>query len=234
MARLPRLFIPGCPQHVIQRGNNRQAIFVEQADYEQFLAWLRYAAIEQKLNVHAYVLMPNHFHLLTSAAEAGVVARVLQSVGRRYVQYFNKKYTRTGTLWEGRYRSTSIESEHYLFRCARYIELNPVRASLIQDPAHYPWSSYRANIGLTKDPLITQHPLYWALGNTPFEREAAYKALVAEGMSEQELQKIRETTQKGWALGSETFVKKQALAVGRALTTSPRGRPKKTLKTVPN
>ncbi|RCS56584.1 transposase [Parvibium lacunae] len=233
MARQPRLFIPDCPQHVIQRGNDRQIIFREARDYELFLEWLRYAAIEQEVRIHAYVLMPNHFHLLVSTSNERGLARLLQSVGRRYVPYVNQRYGRTGTLWEGRYRAAYIESERYLFNCYRYIELNPVRAAIVQEPGHYKWSSYRANAGLAKDPLLTFHPNYWALGNTPFEREASYRQWVTEGHSTEELAAIRSATYKNSILGSNDYIAAVSKALGRALVPAKRGRPPRN-KTVPN
>ena len=145
MARLPRYAVPGQPQHVIQRGNNRSVMFLRPADYVRYLDNVRAACDQHGCAVHAYVLMTNHVHLLMTPTNAGGISRVMQSVGRRYVRYFNQSYQRTGTLWEGRYRAAAIDSEQYLFACYRYIERNPVRAGMVDDPADYRWSSHAAN-----------------------------------------------------------------------------------------
>lgn len=202
MARLPRLTIPGFPHHVIQRGNDRRAIFVDDADRERYLGTLRDVATQAGLAVHAYVLMPNHAHLLVSPQASGDVGRVVQALGRRYVRWFNVRHRRTGALFEGRYRSTVVEADRYLLACMRYLELNPVRAGLAGQPAEFVWSSHRHHIGLAVDPLITDHSVYWALGNTPFERQAAYLGLFEHGPSSDELARIRQATHGGWLLGS--------------------------------
>lgn len=225
MARLPRLFLPDCPQHVIQRGNDRMVMFRQEADYRQFLEWLRNAAIDYGVSIHSYVLMSNHLHLLATPKEKNALGRMMQAVGRRYVQYFNHKYARTGALWEGRYRSTLVESTRYFMVCSCYIELNPVRAKLVADPAHYLWSSYSGNTGASNDLLITNHPEYWALGNTPFDRHAAYKAIVAEGLGEPEVALVRQKTNKGWALASDQFIEQLQALSTRRMAPKPKGRP---------
>lgn len=225
MARLSRLFLPDCPQHVIQRGNNRMVIFRQEQDYRQFLEWLRNAALDYGVSIHSYVLMSNHLHLLASAKQSDALGRMMQSVGRRYVRYFNDKYERTGTLWEGRYRSTLVESSRYFMICSRYIELNPVRGGIVINPAYYPWSSYQGNIGEGNDLLLTPHQEYWALGNTPFDRHAAYKAIVAQGLGESEVALIRQQTNKGWALASEGFVQRLDSLASRRMAQKPKGRP---------
>lgn len=206
MARLPRLTIAGFPHHVIQRGNDRRAIFVDDADRERYLAVLREVATAAGLAVHAYVLMPNHVHLLVTPQAAGDVGRVVQALGRRYVRWFNDRHRRTGALFEGRYRSTVVEADRYLLACMRYIELNPVRAALTDRPAEFRWSSHRHHVGTGVDPMITDHPVYWALGNTPFERQAAYVRLFDHGSSGEELTAIRQSTHGGWFLGSAAAV----------------------------
>jgi putative transposase len=175
MARQPRLTAPGFPHHVVQRGNNRQEVFRDSADCERYLALLTELSASMVTPVHAYVLMPNHVHLLLTPTESHSLGRLMQALGRRYVMWFNRRHTRTGTLWEGRYRACVIESERYLFACSRYIEMNPVRAGLVADPAEYRWSSYAHHVGLQPEPIIVEHPLIWSLGNTPFERQAAYR-----------------------------------------------------------
>ncbi|MFZ9510479.1 MAG: transposase, partial [Burkholderiaceae bacterium] len=183
MARLPRLTVTGYPHHVILRGNNRQDIFVDGRDRERMLALLQEHAEREGVDIHAYVLMSNHLHLLLTPQQDGALPRLMQSVGRAYVLYFNKRHGRTGTLWEGRYRSTLIETERYLLACMVYIDLNPVRAGMVADPADHAWSSHAHYLGRRVDRLVTPHPLYWALGNTPFAREAAYAELVRAGLT---------------------------------------------------
>ncbi len=226
MARLPRLFAPDQPQHVIQRGNNCQAIFHDEADYHRFLEFLGGAIREHSVALHAYVLMSDHIHLLATPSGPTSLARVMQSVGRRYVRYFNDRTTRSGTLWEGRYKSTLIDSERYLMVCSRYIELNPVRAGIVEVPQAYPWSSFAHHAGLTANPLITDHAQYWSLGNTPFERQAAYRLLFEQELSAEQLTRIRDSTNKGWALGSEGFTGALLGKANRRVTPLPKGRPR--------
>jgi putative transposase len=206
VARLPRLTIAGLPHHVIQRGNDRRAIFVDEADRERYLATLREIAAGAGLAVHAYVLMPNHVHLLVTPQTAGDVGRVVQALGRRYVRWFNDRHARTGALFEGRYRSTVVDADRYVLTCMRYVELNPVRAGLVAQPRDFPWSSHRHHVGRAVDPLIIDHPVYWALGNTPFERQAAYLQLFEQSPSAVELAAIRHSTHGGWLLGSAETV----------------------------
>ncbi len=206
MARLPRLTIPGYPHHVIQRGNNRQPIFASDSDRERLLALLGEYATEFGVAIHAYVLMSNHFHLLATPSSADGLPKMMQAVGRRYVRYFNDRQERTGTLWEGRYRSTLIESDRYLLTCMAYIDLNPVRAHLVVQARDHPWSSHRHYIGEHLDKLITPHPLIWGLGNTPFAREAAYAELVHAGVGSGDQAALTDAVLRGWALGSPEFV----------------------------
>jgi len=206
MARLPRLTVPGYPHHVIQRGNNRQPIFVTDADRRVLLSlWAEYAEKFQ-VAVHAYVLMSNHFHLLATPQTERGLPQMMQAVGRRYVRHFNTTHGRTGTLWEGRYRSTLVEEDRYLLTCMAYIDLNPVRAGMVERARDHVWSSHGHYIGLRQDRLITHHPLVWGLGNTPFSREAAYAELVQGGTSTEDAQALTDSTLKGWALGSADFL----------------------------
>jgi putative transposase len=227
MARLPRLVIPHQPHHVIQRGNDRQLIFRDDADYAAFLTWLRDAARQFKVAVHAYVLLPNHLHLLLTPSDQAGLGRMMQWVGRHYVPYFNHKYERAGTLWQGRYKATVIDSERYFMTCCRYIELNPVRAGMVASPAEYAWSSYAHHVGRTPDPLIIDHPLYWALGNTPFDREVAYRELTEQGLTREEIDALNEATLKGWALGSDKFKLALEKQTKRRVQPAKRGRPPK-------
>jgi|SRR5438876_135651 len=227
MARLPRYFLPGQPQHVIQRGNNRTPIFVTDDDYSCYLDCLAAATQRHGADIHAYVLMTNHVHLLVTPHHPESLPRILQSVGRRYVQYFNYTYQRTGTLWEGRYKATLIDSAQYLLSCYRYIELNPVRAHMVATPGEYRWSSYRHHAQGTADNIITDHELYRALGGTDQERQAAYRALFAIHLDDSHLTEIRDATNKAWVLGDERFQNEVAALAQRRAHPLPKGRPKK-------
>ena len=225
MARLPRLTLPGYPHHVIQRGNNRQAIFVDPQDYETMQALLVDSAQKFRVAVHAYALMGNHFHLLVTPADSEALPRMMQAVGRSYVRYFNQRHGRSGTLWEGRYRSTLIQSERYLLACMVYIDLNPVRAGLVARPTEWPWSSHAHYLGLRNDRLVTPHALYWALGNTPFAREAAYGELLQAGVSADRPSQLTDATLRGWALGEPTFIDDLQKKLERRVSRARPGRP---------
>ncbi|MDR3451769.1 MAG: transposase [Rhodoferax sp.] len=225
MARLPRLTIPGYPHHVIQRGNNRQAIFASAGDYQMLLDLLQDNARKFGVALHSYVLMTNHFHLLATPESLDSLPQMMQAVGRRYVRYFNDAQGRSGTLWEGRYKSTLIQTERYLLACMVYIDLNPVRAGLVAEARDYPWSSYGHNAGLRADKLITPHPLYWALGNTPFAREAAYAELVRAGISGDQQAALTESALRGWALGEPDFVADLQRRTARRVSPVRAGRP---------
>ena len=179
MARLPRYFAEGQAQHIIQRGNNREPIFADDSDTHFYYECLQEAAEQQGLAIHAYVLMTNHVHILATPDMEQSIGKTLQSLGRRYVQYFNQTYGRTGTLWEGRYRATLIDSERYLLACMRYIELNPVRAGMVKHPLNYSWSSYAANARGEEDELVSPHSLYRRLGRNPQARQSAYRQLLS-------------------------------------------------------
>lgn len=228
MARLPRYFAAGVPLHLIQRGNNRQVIFADNDDFACFRDWLIDAARREGLAVHAYVFMTNHVHLLATPSSAPAAGRTLQSVGRRYVQYFNRRYGRTGTLWEGRYKATVIDAESYLLACSRYIELNPVRAGMVAHPRDYRWSSYRVHADGSNDELITEHQIYRRLGATADARQAAYRMLFRAALGETLLNEIRDATNKGWALGNDRFRGEIARLAGRRAAPECRGRPTKT------
>ena len=225
MARLPRLTIPGYPHHIIQRGNNRQPIFAANADYEYLLSLLDENARQAGVAIHAYVLMSNHFHVLATPETAEGIPQMMQAIGRRYVRYFNQRQGRTGTLWEGRYKSTLIQSERYLLACMVYIDLNPVRAALVSDPGDYPWSSHGHYVGRRHDRLITPHALYWALGNTPFARDAAYGELVRSGITAQQQRALTESALRGWALGEASYVAELQKRTARRVSKSHAGRP---------
>jgi len=224
MARLPRFVLPGQPQHVIQRGNNRQNIFRAKRDYLYFLEILLQAAQKHECEVHAYVLMTNHVHLLVTPHTENGIGKLMQMLGRYYVQYFNKRYHRTGTLWEGRYKATLIDTERYLFSCMRYIELNPVRAmELVKHPSGYLWSSYLCNALGQFNGLITPRKEYERLGKTPSERQAAYRQLFCAQIPEFMLEEIREATNKAWVLGSEQFKIRMENKLNRAVKSKGHG-----------
>jgi putative transposase len=230
MARLPRYVIPGQPQHIIQRGNNRQIIFAAEADYPFFRDALVEAAAKHGLAVHAYVWMTNHIHLLATPEYDDSIGKTFQSVGRRYVQYFNYSYQRSGTLWEGRYRATVVDSERYLLTLMRYIELNPVRAGMVAAPQDYPWSSYRRNAlgeGGPNADWLSSHEEYSRLGRDEADRQEVYQALFATAIDRGDLAEIRDCTHKGWALGGERFrAEIEALGQRRAASKGV-GRPRK-------
>ena len=227
MARLPRLSVPGHLHHVLQRGNNRQPIFVSATDHDLFLALLAENAASFDVAVHAYVLMGNHFHLLATPATGDGVSRLMQAVSRRYVRHFNTTHGRTGTLWEGRYRSTVMDAAAYLLPAMAYVDLNPVRNGLVAAARDFPWSSHGHYAGLRIDRLVTPHPLFWTLGNTPFSREAAYAELVRAGISPSVQQALTDAVLTGWVLGDEKFGASLQKQTERRLTKSSAGRPAK-------
>lgn len=227
MARLPRLTLPGYPHHVIQRGNNRQPIFVDRQDRETLLGLLAEQARRHGVAVHAYVLMDNHFHLLATPPSADALPQMMQAVGRSYVLQFNNRHGRSGTLWEGRYRSTIVQPDRHLLACMVFMDLNPVRSGLVAQAIDHPWSSHAHALGLRSDPLITPHALFWALGNTPFAREAAYAALVQAGLGAAEQEAIAASALSGWALGDAAFLDELQRQTDRRLTKATPGRPRK-------
>ncbi len=225
MARLPRLVVPGYPHHLVQRGNNRQAIFVDDLDRDRYLKLLAEASRQHALPIHAFVLMPNHVHLLVTPATEEAMAAAMQDVGRAYVHWFNKRHQRTGTLFEGRFRSCVVETDRYALACTRYIEMNPVRAGIVNSPADFRWSSYRHNVGLQPHPLVTEHAATWALGNTPFERQLRYKKMFEVPMDESAITAIRTKLNKGLALGDESWIQNLAQHQNRPVQEGKRGRP---------
>jgi putative transposase len=228
MSRQPRPDVAGVPQHVVQRGNDRQPCFFTPDDYFRYLADLRDAAQRYEVAIHAYVLMTNHVHVLATPADVGGISRMMQCLGRHYVAYVNASYRRTGTLWEGRYKSCLVGSARYLLTCYRYVELNPIRAGMVARPEEYRWSSYRSNALAEADPLITPHAQYMALGSAQEERLAAYRGLVDEVIDEDQLVEIRSYLQQQRAWGSERFQLAIAAQLGRCAQTRPAHRPRKT------
>lgn len=229
MARLPRLYLPGCAQHVIQRGNNREPCFYDEADYKAYLSFLKDAATQYQVAIHAFVLMTNHVHLLVSPSSEQGVSRMMQAQGRKYVQYFNFTYGRTGTLWEGRYKSTLVDADNYLLTVYRYIELNPVRASMVAHASEYPWSSYQGNALGKPIQLLTPHALYRQLGKTELDRQNAYRELFRGHMPEHDLTAIRDATNKAWVLGDDRFKAQIEAKIGRRTAPLGRGGDRKSL-----
>ena len=227
MARLPRLTLTDYPHHVILRGNNRQPIFAGDADRLRMLSLMEEHGRAHGVEIHAYVLMDNHLHLLATPEDAQGLSRLMQSLGRRYVAWFNHKYQRSGTLWEGRFRASLIDSERYFLTCMRYIELNPVRAGLCASPQEFAWSSCSHHLGSRRDLLVTDHPLFWSLGNTPFERDAAYGELLGQGLAEDDRRKLTEAVLRGRPLGEPNFLKQLANQNRRFAVARARGRPRK-------
>jgi putative transposase len=225
MARRPRLRIAGVPQHVIQRGNNRQAAFFAEEDYLFYLECLSKAAIEHHCAIHAYVLMTNHVHLLATSGQPETMSLVMRDLGRRYVQYIKFVYRRSGTLWEGRFRASLVDTETYFLRCCRYIECNPVRAQMVAHPAQYRWSSYRFHAEGIPDKLLTTHEQYERLGRTADERQQAYRELFRSELGSSEVSEIRDSVNRGWPLGSERFKDQIETALQRAARAPKRGRP---------
>jgi len=226
MARSQRLDVPGIPFHVIQRGVARSACFHDDRDRRYYLAALRDAAIKGDCRIHAYVLMSNHVHLLTTADSVGGISCMMQSLGRRYVRRFNDRHQRTGTLWEGRFKSSPVDTDRYLLTCYRYIEANPVRAGMVESATEYPWSSARFN-GLGRDdPLLSTHPTYEALGIDKASRSKAYRALLDQPVTDQDLQSIRSHLGQCKALGPRRFQEQIEALTGRSATLRRRGRPR--------
>lgn len=223
MARLPRLIVPGQPHHVILRGIGRSNIFSAPDDYAFYLDKLKDACIQFECDLHAYVLMTNHVHLLLTPESQTSLPHTMQMVGRHYVPYFNRSNDRSGALFESRYRSTVVDSERYLLTCMRYIELNPVRATMVKHPGDYRWSSYGANAGGNTDPLITPHPVFKRLGRTADARRRDYRALFRQRIPVATLDEIRKSTNGGWVLGDLRFKEQIETQIGRRAGPRPRG-----------
>jgi putative transposase len=206
MPRRARLYLPNVPLHLIQRGHNRQPCFFSSADYQFYLHWLGEHARDTGCAIHAYVLMTNHVHLLLSADHAHSTGAMMKALGQRYVQHINRKYQRSGSLWEGRFRSCPTQDERYLLACHRYIELNPVRAGLVDYPGDYRWSSYRANAHGDSDALVHPHAIYRALGSDQESRLAAYRALFRYDLAPALIDQIRCAANGNAPLGDARFI----------------------------
>ena len=227
MPRRPRTDLAGFPLHLIQRGNNRAACFMSDGDRSAYLQWLGRYACEYGIALHAWVLMDNHVHLLLTPPAPECASRLMQALGRRYVRYFNHRYQRSGTLWEGRFRACAVHADAYLLTCMRYIELNPVRAGMTGAPGVHRWSSYRSNALGLADSLLTEHPLYTGLGASPAGRQHAYRNLFRERLEDASLACIRTATASGHLLASQGFRKEIEAARGVRLGPAAIGRPRK-------
>jgi REP-associated tyrosine transposase len=226
MPRRPRVHLDNVPLHIVQRGHNRQPCFFAEEDYQAYLHWLAEALKKERCALHAYALMTNHVHLLITPKKAEAVPRLIIALGRRYVQYINTTYRRTGTLWDSRYKSSVIEADTYLLTCQRYIELNPVRAGMVDDPAHYRWTSYRHNALGQANLYLTPHPQYLALGKDEQERLRAYRALFRAQLDKAAIDDIRLALNQNQPLGNTRFYDRIERLTGLRREAKPRGRPR--------
>ncbi len=227
MPRQPRYRIPGIPQHVVQRGNDRQSTFFAATDYRIYKEHLLLAAAAHACSIHAYVLMTNHVHLLVTPSAEDSLPRLMQALGRRYVRYINRTYGRTGTLWEGRYKACLVQAGSHFLACQRYIELNPVRAGMVRHPAHYGHSSYRHNALGETDSLITPHAAHTALGPDPATRFARYRRLAESGIRPEAIDAIRRTTESCRVFGNDRFRDEIEAMLQRSVRPGDPGRPRK-------
>ena len=225
MPRRARITLAKVPHHIIQRGNNRSACFYAEDDYLQYLDWLLKYSAENECFVHAYVLMTNHVHLLITPTSPDGLAKLMKSLGQRYVQYVNRTYNRSGTLWEGRFKSCIANENNYVLSCYRYIELNPVRAGMVEHPGEYVWSSYGTNAQNEKNELLSPHDAYLALGDKDETRQRQYRELFKSELSAKLINEIRSATNSNYALGSEKFRIEVEDALGRRAGPGALGRP---------
>ena len=224
MPRRPRIHLDNIPLHIVQRGHNREPCFFGEEDYQAYLYWLGEALKKEHCALHAYALMTNHVHLLITPKKAGAVPRLINALGRRYVQYIYTTYLRTGTLRDSRYQSSLIQADTYLLTCQRYIELNPVRAAMVDDPAHYRWTSYRHNALGQASPVLTPHPLYLAAGRSDAERQAAYRDLFRAQLDKAAIDDIRLALNQSQPLGNSRFLDRVEAMTGQRREAKPRGR----------
>ena len=227
MPRKPRFYLPGMPVHVVQRGHSREPVFFETGDYQAYLHWLHEASERYECEIHAYVLMTNHIHLLVSPKAKNSISLMMQYIGRRYVPYINHTYGTSGSIWEGRYKASLIHDEEYLLTCMRYIELNPVRAGMVKSPGSYRWTSYKSNAQGEHNRILTVHNLYKRLGRTDAARREAYKALFKAHVDPVELNAIRASWQTGTPLGNDYFKQKIEAKLKCKVGQARRGRPVK-------
>ena len=223
MARLPRIVIPNQPLHIMHRGNNRQDIFETEDDFIRIKQDIAHSLSRAKCELHAYVIMSNHLHLLVTPKDKGQLTVFMQSMSNRYVRYFNATRQRTGTIWEGRYKSCLVDSEHYLFTLYKYIEMNPIKANIVKELKDYPWSSYQYNGLGEEDTLITAHSLYKALGGTREQQANSYLALFEPLDISKQNNDITQATQKGEVFGRAKFHTEMALLLKRPTTLTSHG-----------
>lgn len=224
MPRINRSFLPNVSLHIIQRGNNRLACFFQERDYIVYLEKLHEYSQKYDVAINSFVLMTNHVHLMATPADANGVCKMMQDLGRYNVRYINNCHGRTGTLWEGRYKASFVESERYVLTLSRYIELNPVRARVVRHPSEYRWSSFGHNAMGVENKLVQEHPTYAALGKSDQERRSHYLALFQHALSDFTVQQIRDACNKSWALGDSAFKKHIEAQLGHPLPPFPRGR----------
>jgi putative transposase len=225
MARLRRLVLPGQVHHLVQRGHNAQHVFSDDEDRRQYLAALQDAARAGAVTLHAYVLLDNEVQLLLTPPTEAALSRMMQALGRRYVAAYNRRHGRSGTLWEGRFRAGVVQHGAHALQSLQLIDSLAVRHGLAESPQASRWSSAPHRLGLRRDPLVTDPPEFWRLGNTPFEREAAYAALLAQGLDDASVRRIAHAAANGWALGSQDFLAELALQLGRPVQARAKGRP---------
>lgn len=227
MPRKPRFFLPDVPCHVVQRGRNKDPIFFESSDYRAYLEWLEEGLERYECELHAYVLMTNHVHLLITPKNKQGISLTMQHMGRHYVPYINYTYGMSGSLWEGRFKSSLIDSEIYLLTCMRYIELNPVRANMVKSPGEYKWSSYKGNANAAEDPLLTPHLEFLNLGRSKAQREHAYRELFRHHIDDEDLHNIQACWQSGTPLGNDRFREKIERKLKTKIGQISQGRPRK-------
>lgn len=232
MARLPRLALAGELHHVMLRGLVGQPVFRDDSDRAAFVAMLREAAAGEHVAIHAYVLLDHEVHLLATPTEAAALGRMVQNVGRRYVAAFNRRHGRRGTLWEGRFGASVLEAEPWLLDASVVVETLPVRAGIVGAAADWPWSSAGHHAGRRRDPLVSDHPAYWRLGNTPFERELAHTRALEAGVPDHTVEQLAAATRRGHALGSPAFVSRLAEEARRTVQPRPKGRPRSHAETI--
>jgi len=225
MPRRARISLPGIPWHIIQRGNNRSACFYTDEDYHRYLDTLKEQANNHGCLIHAYVLMTNHVHLLLTPRKQNSASLLMKHLGQTYVQYINKTYRRSGTLWEGRFRSCLAQNEGYVLACYRYIELNPVRAAMVNHPGDYPWSSYRVNADGKQSDLITPHEQFIKLGETDSLRRISYQELIRGHMDTDLINNIRISTNGNYVLGNDRFKEEISTMLNRRVVPGKAGRP---------
>jgi putative transposase len=227
MARLVRIVAAGLPHHVVQRGHDGQPIVRDDEDRRVFLALLAEAAAAHQVDLHAWVLLDDHVHLVATPRAAASLSRMMQAFGRRYVAAFNRRHHRSGTLWSGRFRCALLQPERWVVDAMRYVEQHPVRTGVVDDRSAFRWSSLAHHLGTAADPMVSDSPAFWALGNTPFEREAAYRRLVDTALAPSVVAEITAATRRGIPLASADFVRSLDIASDAMLVRRPRGRPRR-------